>query len=319
VDCSKVSYLLSEYVDDQLDPEGKKLVEQHLASCERCTAELGSLQAYLRTMAAVEKIRAPQGFLAAVHERIEEPSMFERITRWLFHPLRVKLPMELGGIALTALLLVFAYHQGPRQEAEKAQPNLSGEVRQSLASKDKNEALVDNAARTGPDQPVLHSRNIQIALLLPRSMVIEGAAEKVRPLDAPASTPKRPQHPLTMAPEQTAPPQPLPSKENVPSASTGRGRKDEPSAPQVPGQVIRFVKESAHTMGGALLSVEYDKGTNEPRSTVVRIPAASYSLFLEKLGRAGQIKETGRGPVEVKGATEGNEWLEIRIDLIQSD
>jgi len=367
VDCSRVSHLLSDYVDDQLHPESKKHVEEHLASCQRCTAELVSLQAYLRMMAATQRISAPQSFLDAVHERIDQVSTLERITRWLFHPLRVKLPMELAGIALAGLLLVFAYQQSLRPEKENVHPALSGETRQSVASREMKEASADQAAKTEPEKPVSLSKTIRIALLLPRSSMIGDAGELETPMlpsldgrgwgrvetgdvrhphptspvegeglsspalsmmgdaadrahlfEAPASAPAKPQQPRHKALQQAAP-RPFPSQESVPSVSTGHGTREESSAPHLSGQLLGLVKESAYTLGGAVLSVEYDKGANDPKTIVVRIPAANYAMFLGKLGRAGQLKETGKEPVEVKGTTEGNEWIEIRIDLIQSD
>ena len=181
MDCSKVSYFLSEYVDDQLDPASKALVEEHMASCESCAAELASLQAYLRAMATVEKVRAPQGFLAALHERLEQPSVFERITKWLFYPLRIKLPMELAGIVAATLLLVFAYQQAPKEEKEKDLSSLSGEVRQSVISTDKKGASVGQMAA---DQPVTAPKYIQLALSLYSHKVMEDAG-RLRTMAAP--------------------------------------------------------------------------------------------------------------------------------------
>jgi hypothetical protein len=312
VDCSKVSDFLSEYVDDQLDPASKRLVEEHMASCESCAAELASLQAYLGTMAAMEKMSAPEGFLAAVHERIEQPSVFERITKWLFYPLRIKLPMELAGIALATLLLVFAYQKTPRLEKEKDMSRLSGEVRQSVVSTDKKGASVGQMAA---DRPVTVPKHIQLALSLPPPKLLEDAAQ-LRALAAPPSAPGKAEQAGRNALKQSAP-HPLPSRESVPSASVAGARDEESSAPRGPGQVYAFIKESAGSMGGTVLSVEYHKATNEPKTVVVRIPAGNYPLFLERLGRAGRVKET-RESESAKAAVE-SEFIEVRIDLIRSE
>jgi hypothetical protein len=314
VDCSKVSHFLSEYVDDQLDPTSKSLVEKHLASCENCAAELASLQAYLGTMTTMEKMSAPQGFLASVHERLEQPSVFERITKWLFYPLRIKLPMELAGIALATLLLVFAYQQVPRQEKEKDMPSLSGEVRQSVVSTDKKGASLGQIAA---DKPVTVSKHIQLALSPAPPKALEDAA-KLRAMAAPPSAPEKAERAGPDARKPSAQ-QSLLARQSVPSPSvTGAGEEQLP-APRGPGQVYDFIKESAASMGGTVLSVEYHKATNEPKTILVRIPAGNYSLFLERLGRAGQVKETGKEPSEAAKAAVESELLEIRIDLIQPD
>ena len=184
--CSEVSPWLSEYVDDLLAPAARKLVEEHVATCEGCAAELASLKAYLRAMAGMEKVSAPPDFLATVHERIEQTSSlkaksqepraknqpvherieqaspFHRLTRWLFYPLRIKLPMELAGIALATLLLVFAY-QTPKQEETKRVPARSSGVGQAILPAAEKEAALDKAAVT---EPVSAPRRIELALLL---------------------------------------------------------------------------------------------------------------------------------------------------------
>jgi hypothetical protein len=314
VECSKVSHFLSEYVDDQLDIASKRLVEEHLASCENCAAELASLQAYLRTMAAMEKMSAPQGFLATVHERIEQPSVFERITRWLFYPLRIKLPMELAGIVVATLLLVFSTQQAPRQEREKDMSSLSGEVRQSVVSIDKKGASV---GQTAADHPITAPKHIQLALSLHPPQLLEDAA-KLRALAAPPSAPGKAERAGANALKQSAP-QPSQSRERVPSASVAGPRDEESLAPRGPGQVYGLIQESAGSMGGTVLSVEYHKATNEPKTIIVRIPASNYPLFLERLSRAGRVKETGKEPSQAAQTVEESEQLEVQIDLIQPE
>jgi hypothetical protein len=314
VDCSKVSHFLSEYVDDQLDPTGKRLVEEHLASCENCAAELASLQAYLRAMATVEKIRAPQGFLTAVHQRLEQPSVFERLMNWLFYPLGIKLPMELAGIAVVTLLLVFAYQQAPRQEKEKDLSSLSGEVRQSVVSTHKKGAPL---GQIGPDQPLKPQKHILLALSMPSPKVQEDPV-KLQAMATPSSAPGTAEPARHNALEQSAP-RPLPPAKPVPAASGSAAKEEESLAPRGPTQVYGFIKGSVDSLGGTLLTVEYKKATNEPKTIVVRIPAGNYSLLIERLGRAGQVKESDEEPPEAAMTAEESELLEVRINLIQPD
>jgi len=314
VDCSKVSHLLSEYVDDQLDRATQRLVEEHLASCENCAAELATLQAYLRTMATIEKIGAPQGFLAAVHERLEQPSVFDRLTKWLFYPLKIKLPMELAGIVLATLLLVFAYQQAPKQEPEKDLSSLSGQVRQSAISADKKGGSLGKMAADNPVQVLKH---IELALLLPPPEVPEDAA-KLRALAAPPSAQQKAERAGGNVLKQSAP-QALPPVGGVSSPSVTGAKEEESLALLGPSQVYGFIKESVNSMGGAVLSVEYQKVTNEPKTIVVRIPAGNYPLLLERLRRAGQIKETSEEPTDAAGTADESELLEVRINFIQPD
>lgn len=60
---------------------------------------------YLKRMSSLPKIKAPGDFLRKVHERIERRSAFEKITRALFVPVRVKVPLELAAMAAAILIV----------------------------------------------------------------------------------------------------------------------------------------------------------------------------------------------------------------------
>jgi hypothetical protein len=120
VHCSQITDLLSEYVDDILDPSTRAQVEEHLADCRTCTAELASLRTYLEAMDSLPQVQAPAGFLENLHERLEEPGLFKRLLTWVFFPMKVKLPFEVAGLVAASLLVVLLYRG---TEPEKAQFN----------------------------------------------------------------------------------------------------------------------------------------------------------------------------------------------------
>jgi hypothetical protein len=118
VHCSQVTELLSEYMDEALDPTTRTRVEEHLADCPACAAELVSLRTYLEAIGALPRVQAPVDFLASVHERLEQPGLLKRLLTWIFFPLKVKLPFEAAGLIAASLLVVLLYRgTGP----EKAQ------------------------------------------------------------------------------------------------------------------------------------------------------------------------------------------------------
>lgn len=116
--CSHVTELLSEYVDDVLDPSTRAGVEKHLADCRNCTAALASLRTYLEAMGSLPQVQAPSDFLTSVHERLEQSGCFRRLMYRLFFPLKVKLPFEVAGLVAASLLVVLLYRG---TEPEKAQ------------------------------------------------------------------------------------------------------------------------------------------------------------------------------------------------------
>ena len=52
---------------------------------------------------------------------------------------------------------------------------------------------------------------------------------------------------------------------------------------------------------------------------VVQIPAGNYSLFLERLRRAGHVKEISEEPTDAARTADESELLEVRVNLIQPE
>lgn len=111
MECSRVASLLSRYIDGDLTAESRRMVDEHLSGCERCSADLNEILGAVRTLSSLERMAAPQGFLGRVHERLEQPSRTRRFLRSLFSPLYIKLPLEAVGLGIAALLIVFVHHE----------------------------------------------------------------------------------------------------------------------------------------------------------------------------------------------------------------
>ena len=119
MDCTRIRELLSEYIDDVLDPDMRARVEKHLDDCRACTEELIALQALVHDLGSLERIRAPEDFLDRLHERLEPRFTSRRLIHLLFVPMRVKLPLEFATAA-ALLILVFASLQGPGPQRDMA-------------------------------------------------------------------------------------------------------------------------------------------------------------------------------------------------------
>lgn len=120
--CTQAKRLFSEYIDDALTPDMKRRVEEHLAACSRCSAELSGLKAAREAVRSMKTISAPPDFLKKVHERLEKPSPFRKIMDSLLYPLRIKLPLEAAGVALAVILVLFVY-RGAEKEFQKTLPS----------------------------------------------------------------------------------------------------------------------------------------------------------------------------------------------------
>lgn len=103
--CDETIGLLSEYIDGVLEDERAVLVRKHLDGCRRCAEVHRSMLAVIGHMREMEEVEPPADFLVSVNERLDRESPFRRIIRALFHPIGVKLPLEIAGVAVAVLLL----------------------------------------------------------------------------------------------------------------------------------------------------------------------------------------------------------------------
>ncbi len=121
--CPEIKELLSEYLDGALEGEKKKLVEEHLAACPACSAELSARKAYREEMRSLEEIKPPPDFLEKIHDRLEERFSFEKVIRTIFIPLKIKVPLELAAAAATILVVAVVYHSSqPVQRFKSSAP-----------------------------------------------------------------------------------------------------------------------------------------------------------------------------------------------------
>ncbi len=60
-DCKHVLAELSNYLDDEVSPELKRLLEQHLAKCHRCSLVYDTTRKMLRIVTEAGPIEVPLG------------------------------------------------------------------------------------------------------------------------------------------------------------------------------------------------------------------------------------------------------------------
>jgi predicted anti-sigma-YlaC factor YlaD len=70
LDCKHVWPYLSDYIDDSVTPEERRVIEQHLEHCEICSAILDSVHNILVLIADERVFRLPLGYSERLHERL---------------------------------------------------------------------------------------------------------------------------------------------------------------------------------------------------------------------------------------------------------
>jgi len=78
IDCKHVWDHLSDFLDDALSSETRKLVQKHLEHCEVCSAILDSTRNILILTADERVFELPVCYSERLHARLEEEIRFHR-------------------------------------------------------------------------------------------------------------------------------------------------------------------------------------------------------------------------------------------------
>ncbi len=98
--------LLANHVRGLLSENEARKVEELLESSEALRNEYESIKAYYEAIGSLKPLKASPDFLDKVHARIDRQGWAARLADMLMHPLPVKLPIELAGLAVTIILVV---------------------------------------------------------------------------------------------------------------------------------------------------------------------------------------------------------------------
>ena len=126
--CFSVRKRLSPYVDGELPAREAGKLESHLAGCKRCTADYEEMAGVHRLFAGAQRFSAPQGFSAAVMEKVEARST----KTFSLVPLLVRfaavaavvLAVAAGAVSGDVLTRSLVPHRGPERETVMASLSL---------------------------------------------------------------------------------------------------------------------------------------------------------------------------------------------------
>jgi len=285
MECPEIKGLLSEYMDGVLDAGKSARVARHLKSCSDCRDELDALGKVIHSLGSMDVMEAPDGFMEEVHQRIERRSRLSRISRSLFVPFRVKIPIQVASLATACILVLLIFHN---MRTSEEMTKLMQEPGREVAAEKAMEAASEPAklGKVSKRRPaLLKAENIQ-----------EKKAEK--PIELAVRVSKESEY-ASYAQGKSAP-----------VAKRQTTDRAELSVPGRYGKLSAEMKRWTREAGGRILNTGYEEATGRPASFYVEIQARQLAAFLEKLSGIGSL-ETG-GPAS-PGRTGEMVRLNIRL------
>jgi hypothetical protein len=319
VECTKIEELLSEYIDDLLDTQTRKLVDVHLQSCPACHKTLEELKSLVRDLGAFEPVLAPPDFLDKVHQRLFKRSWARRIFDTLFVPPLVKLPLQFAAVAIMAVLVItISYRIKPEIEVTRRSTETSQKkvVSESAGDTYAHKPMKQNQPKSAvseENQIVQDNQIIEFALLVNQVPKESVQDEKLRSLERS----KKEESPAIHSP---APPAALKQRElklSLQKNEVKRAKPDEEAFRDIDSNwVFGEIQSLTNRLQGTIIESTYDKDPSYTQKTMtVRIPFTSYNQFLEALKQLGTLQPSV--PVNVTG--KDDKTITIRIRLVALD
>ncbi len=110
MECSSLREKLSAFVDEQLAPEEKKAVQDHLDACPECVRHLEDLRKTITFVRELEGVEPPSWFAREVMSKVREEAGPSRgILRKLFYPLHIKIPLEAAAAVAIVVTAFYVY------------------------------------------------------------------------------------------------------------------------------------------------------------------------------------------------------------------
>ncbi|MCK5305731.1 MAG: zf-HC2 domain-containing protein [Candidatus Omnitrophica bacterium] len=353
MNCNEIKKLLSEYIDGALEADEKAVVEEHLASCEKCSEEAALLKACVEKIGSLEKIEAPEEFLKKVKERVERRSVFQEMMRGLFVPVRIKIPLELAGVAVSVVLVILILNTTQPQKQIASLPQPTDSMRapnptwfgagEGLAGKRPEEDSIRVASKEVKKPPLVIKEEL---LSYSRGVLEDEKDSRIRPEEKPIELALliRPKdvgskgysdaaldsslagfdydgyEEIAPAPGSYLEQSIRGDHSAIDKADLGLAvvdseeeRQKEVALSDIQKSYLE-IKKLVEIAKGEIISVSYNENTNEPQAITINLPVENSSLFLDNLNQLGELQS----PPSFAPA-EGERLIRLRIQLIPAN
>ena len=118
MNCQHCRERLHDYLDETLEAAERAQVSAHVTACAGCRRELEELRKVAVFVGSLDELPVPHGFLQDVRQRIDRPTVWERLRGLLLRPrpsMSVAIP-----VIIVAFVAVFYIMTRPPKSAEQA-------------------------------------------------------------------------------------------------------------------------------------------------------------------------------------------------------
>jgi len=150
MNCHDSKQLIMEYLDGELAPAEKHRLEEHLAGCDACQAELAEQERVIRAVRTLPQVAAPAGLgakVAAEIARENAPGSLWR--RWMF---------RYGAMAASILIVVCAFGVYMKTLQKSAPQRANDTARVSSSAAPSAAPAAEFKAPAEPRQPLADAR-----------------------------------------------------------------------------------------------------------------------------------------------------------------
>ena len=110
MECQGVREKLSSYLEGTATGEEKRLIKEHLDSCESCRGALKDLEKTRDLLENLGKVEPPAWMTPKIMARVrQEADRRKGILHKIFYPLHIKIPIEAVAMVFMAVIAVYVY------------------------------------------------------------------------------------------------------------------------------------------------------------------------------------------------------------------
>lgn len=317
------------YLEGSVSETRRKIIEDHLRTCEQCTSSLREWKQMKAAIGIIEHVEPPPWLTSKIMNRVREQRSFRRsLLQTLFYPFHIKLPAQAVATCVIAITVLFLHsHFGPEtftgSDTDKSVTTANRNAAEAPATTgaDAKESTISSIPRkqqAGNNKPAVQTKEDDYSVLQKESGYVykerdEQTAEQQNIQRPSVENPKKENAPAAAAPKLKSMPessrstasdnQAPPSFKADTLIFTGIDKSFPRAAEQVRGLLIRLDAKNVQ------LSV------NDPNTIFVtaEIPSENLQAFAEALEHFVAVQSRN------STSDKSREYTPVRIEISKSN